>query len=187
MEKKTLSYSTMRLQAVASTDATRLNINGIYLNGKVAVATDGHCLAIAKKNDEDTLPTGIYKVGKPTKDVRYFGSDSFETISEEKTTYGEHGTPITKNDSQFPDWQQVMPTSEVVTKVSIDLKLLTKVYAAIGGLSDSKCQVITLHITENALSPILVTSTTKDAIGVVMPLCDKQNIDPQELVSSWIK
>jgi DNA polymerase-3 subunit beta len=121
----------------ASTDETRYNINGVFLereDGKIRmVATDGHRLSVIEKNTEE-IPSLTEGVILPRK-----GVTEFRRLLEERE--GNFQLGFTKTycivkrdntfivirliDGEFPDYKQVVPTDNDKTIIVNRINLLS--------------------------------------------------------------
>ena len=169
MNTYTIPNEFILLQNAASDNKTRWNLTGVYFNEEVAVATDGHILAVRKKpeNIKAEMPDNqvIKFEQKKVKEKTY----AWE-INNKRVTH----SVVPKNignvldDVTFLDYKKVFPRleSDAVT-VTFDHKLLAKLVKAINGETKD---AITLQFNLNEMGPILVSGSDKEAIGIIMPM-----------------
>lgn len=107
----------------ASTDETRYNINGVFVEKEGAsvrmVATDGHRLAMIEKNSEwPVLPKGVILPRKGIFELKRFLDDAVEGAF--SLAFTSNSMVVKKDnavliirliDGEFPDYKQVIPKS----------------------------------------------------------------------------
>ena len=174
---------------MASTDRTRYTLNGVFLAGNLAVATDGRSLVacIAQREEDDDareaiIPTKAALAGfkdrkkgvtpmlhvlpKPENDV---ARCRVMTSLDESTTYREI-------DGNFPHIDAVVPKPEKHTlRVALNVKLLLRIAKALGE------DQVTLHLDPDGFKidyngvdglmqdAMIVTGRNPDAVGILMP------------------
>jgi hypothetical protein len=189
----------------ASTDGTHYILNGVSLEGDLAIATDGRVLFVTKgERDEDDdlrdalIPTRAALAGFKTSPKS--STPPRLVINDEKTV-----TIIDKNDdrvtvrdidvdkSRFPNVEGVVPdASKYTLKVGINIKLLTKLAKSFGN------DALVLHLDpdgwkdsndEGYSSPIMVTSATVDSFGVLMPMrhVSSENLKSNRALAALMK
>lgn len=167
-----ITAASQRLQAIASKDPNRYNMNGVYFNCKHAVATNGHMLVMRKKADNE--PSNVlvtFDSAKPAKHT----FDVFNALPN-----GEHVATFSSTKAKvdtaptFPQYDQVLPkewTAENTVTLTLDPNFLLAIATAISG---GKCREgVTLQFNPKTGGPILVTSGDEekhDTIGVLMPI-----------------
>lgn len=148
-----------------STDETRFNINGVYVealeneSGKQLrfVATDGHRLAaidrpadgLEFKNSVIIPRKGISELRKlldGNEGVAQVGiNEGFFTVSSENVTLG-----IRLVDGQFPDYKQVIPTS-VKTTISVDRNTLLSAVKRVSLVTTDKSKALKFSLSDSNL------------------------------------
>jgi hypothetical protein len=111
-----------KLQAIASKDNYRPSITGVYFNGKIAAATNGHMLAIKPKPDGvEELPSNeILKFS--TANPKKRNNNTFQSIADKLvSTEGEVAEPI---DGQYPSIDQLAPNEGEYLTASISADYL---------------------------------------------------------------
>lgn len=174
------------LQGVASSDATRYNITGVFFDGerKCAVATNGHALAVKPLPDaqphDEAAP--IFPLGKiaelPTAKKSRFAADW--TLNEKGINEADPGESVKFVDGTFPQWQDAdmsIRNREPVATVGISADLLLRLAKAIEAPSHDSKFVVQLDIYEseegkNGLifsRPIRVSGGANGGYGLIMP------------------
>ena len=117
-------FNAQKLAAVAiaqSFDATRYYLNGVYLHGDTAVATDGHMLTKAIETDpelENPKDGAIFPVSKKaitamkknTAAKVTFENDVLTVLDETESVL--HLEPSKQIDGTFPDYNRVIPDGD---------------------------------------------------------------------------
>jgi len=174
-----------KLQAIASKDETRYNMTGVLIDHAkgIAVATDGHKMAMVKLDDTTDASEGTYQFTKekPSKDVLRCGVASFMNWSNDIAPIyydtvgkGTNGAVEKIDDqfpcSKFPPYEQVIVDHGNYAVVTLNAKYLLELAVALGS-NDKKPLAITLQVPIDGKSPVYV-STDRDnhSVGVVMPI-----------------
>jgi len=169
-----VNASTQKLQVAASSDETRYNITGVYFDDNVNVATDGHIMAVEKKEkvDEPVPSKTILKFNKPKQLDKNRGSETFFRL---ETKYvSEQGSVAERTTGAFPDYSNVIPSEfKTPVRIAFNLALLTRLAAA---LEHNNRSLVTLEFDGSSpLGPILVDVSNQDGsgrpnkFGVLMP------------------
>ena len=99
-----------------STESTRYYLNGVYLDGHRAVATDGHVLNIARDENAVVDEPGIYPISKKAiTAAKKAKSDFLEINGTMLFVYDEDGAilhvePCAPIDGTFPDYMRIIPS-----------------------------------------------------------------------------
>lgn len=113
-----ITFNATKLAAVSlaqSTEATRYYLNGVYFEGKLAVATDGHMLTCAYDENAVCEEPGIYPVSKKAfaalKHKNAIAMEIADGILKVLAHGNEvlHMEPCKPIDGTFPDWRRVVP------------------------------------------------------------------------------
>lgn len=171
--------SKYKIENAASTDSTRLSINGIYFENSQAIATDGRILAIVPCEHTDSEAKHIVKlddfklIRKAQSKAEYVEAN----LNGEIKAVGQKGESYTfqKLDCTFPNYKQVLPAKNrpVNCKIAFDVSLLLKLALALG--ADKEQATVTLEIEDN-LAPIVVRANNQSdstSYGVLMPVRTK--------------
>lgn len=184
METISIPLEIRALQHAASKDATRFNLAGVYCNCNLAVATDGHIMAISKiAAAKAELPKNTilkFSTKKPGKIAR---SSGYVMANEFAGGYTDplEGERIEKIEGEFPDFKRALPSDmEGSVTVSFDAKLLAQLAAALPG--DTDAARVTLQFVPGQLGPILVRGNRETSIGVIMPLRCEGDSTPLEVM-----
>jgi len=186
METKTYTIPNefILLQNAASDDVSRYNINGVYFNEKVAVATDGHIMAVRKKPDDirNAMPDNLIVNFdcKKIKDESRLWEQNNKRLTH-VTSPKNIGTVV--EDATYPDYKVILPTlGSNAISITIDHKLLSRLAMAINSL-DKKDAGITLQFNPNEQGPILVSGSDKEVIGIIMPM-RHEGASPSEVLNN---
>ncbi len=177
MDTLSITKRARRLQHVASKDVYRLNLQGVYFNSHIAVATDGHCLAMVKKGEDEPTNTIV----QFSKADQKFDSQAFAMQGSRGIGYFDDSI-CNVIDGDFPDVKKAFgqDPNEARTTICLDVDKLLKLAKA---LSKDKKLIVTLDIPYNALSPIAITGSQNDAAGILMPCrAEKGSRSPSEVV-----
>ena len=170
-----------KLEKVASKDQTREVLNYILIENKNdethAVATDGRRLAVVPVAicDEDQLDGEKLMLPKALTEARKQAKQAKES------TIGLNGAALMPNgecypvreDLNFPNWRQVVPTGAKYTKVCFNAKYLYELAQAIGCQND--CVQLQIEINPETghldpLRPLVIEDKTTGGKGVLMPM-----------------
>ena len=185
-----ITFNAEKLACVAlhqSNEQTRYYLCGVYFEGNIAVATDGHILGAATDENSEVDAPGIYPVSK--KAITAMKHRQAETVEigggmlsvrdeQGEARYIEPCQPI---DGTFPDWRSVIP-SEIGEGTTagfshITMRKVCEVRKTLNGM-DSFC------ITgQDATAPHFVTYTgVKEVFTVIMP----ERVDAPQVVPGWL-
>jgi len=144
-----------------SVEETRYNLNGIYLHAKedtlVAVATDGHRLALAKT----ALPEGAKDVSgiiiprKTIAEIAKLAAENVENVhislSANQIRFAMNDVELSSRlvDGTYPDYEKVIPTNNDKV-LEADVKVLTDVIERVSVISE-RSRGIKLSLHENLL------------------------------------
>lgn len=156
-----------KIELIASQDKTRFILQEPYLKGDYLVATSGRHLVRLKIEREEGDTDG-YVTAAAIKAARKTGyKNDAASIACNGAYKLVDGTTLPRNaaltESQFPNFEQVIPKEPGPVKVSLNAKMLWEMAQAMG--SDT----LTLAI-KDELSPLVVTCKNEDALGVLMPV-----------------
>ena len=170
-----------KLEKVASKDQTREVLNYILIENKNdethAVATDGRKLAVVPVVlcDEDQLDGEKFMLPKALTEARKQAKQAKES------TIGLNGAALMPNgecypvreDLNFPNWRQVVPTGAKYTKVCFNAKYLYELAQAIGAPND--CVQLQIEIDKktgeiDTLGPLVIEESTTGGKGILMPM-----------------
>lgn len=146
-----------------STEETRYYLNGIYLHAKdgelVAVATDGHRLALAKQAlpvGADGMP-GVIVPRKTVAELRRLidgtDQDVAVSVSEAKIRFTTGSVVLTSKliDGSFPDYERVIPRTNTKELV-LDNKVFASAVDRVATISAEKSRSVKLSLTDSNLS-----------------------------------
>ena len=179
-----IKYNAKILAAVAlaiSTEKTRYYLNGVCIQGRQAVATDGHIMTVAS---DDSLPAeenddtarifpiskqAITAMKKKAVDHVLFENDTLAVVNDmQQTTYLE---PCEEVDGTFPDWKRVLPETDsevaygsfapdLLIRIANSAKILAngsgKIPISLRGEDDTKPHLVTYHGIEQDLFSVLM-------------------------------
>lgn len=167
---------TARIEKVASSNATRLNMNYVQLaegiDGKLAlIATNGHALAICPVDDAENDDPGPI-TADAIKAARKVGTRKQPLIIKTNGCYQfDNGLTMEKPDprdvGEFPNWKRVIPGDVPERVIGINPSLLMDLAHAI----DSPHGVI-LELGQDGMNAIKVKPAENDNenVGVIMPM-----------------
>lgn len=165
----TITREEHALMNVASTDAARMRLRGVHFNSRVAVATNGHVLAIRKKSGGDDAPSNV-TLALPT-NPKGKGNPIYSQVAERFVdTNGNVAEPVTQG--EFPDYSQVIPMpAEDDLIVSFDATELMRLASALNPDARAKdSRSITLRINRSDPSAVVtVIGGDAESFGVLMP------------------
>lgn len=170
---------------VASTDPTRYILNGVYINGDLAVATSGRTLvaAIGERDETDSkthnpiVPTRIAKQAWPKTMSKKAALYQRLRINDDDRTcsaINRDGDEITAETikGNYPRVKNVFPDVEGYTQsVGLNARLLMQIAEALG--SDELILHFSAERHDQGLftAPIYVTKTdSTPSVGILMPL-----------------
>lgn len=170
MENIKIEKTLARLQHASSTDKTRPNLTGVYLNCTEAVATNGHIMAIRKtdklpqSDDDGRLPKNrIVRFPKRLAKDKH----SALYVDDKGINHGNPQNSVEFIDGQFPDYQMAIPKEhKEVVKIALSAELLLQLAKALG--AEDKRHVVTLSIA-GPESPVFVTGDCPESRGIIMP------------------
>lgn len=167
----TITPHTQRLQSIASEDAGRYNICGVYYDAKVAVATNGHALALRTKDADEPTNTQVqFDKAKRT------GSQQLNILERigDSTHYASRGgVQAQVIDSEFPNYMTVVDEATRATNthtITLNAKLLVQLVEALG--AERKDYGVTLEVNlDKPKAPIVVMrSQSREGVGLIMPM-----------------
>lgn len=146
-----------------STEETRYYLNGIYVHSKdgslVAVATDGHRLALAKQAlpvGADGMP-GVIIPRKTVAELRRLidgtDSDVAVSVSDAKIRFKTGSVILTSKliDGTFPDYERVIPRNNQKELV-LDNKVFASAVDRVATISAEKSRSVKLSLADSNLS-----------------------------------
>jgi len=177
----------------ASTDGCRYLLNGVFLDGDLAVATNGKVAFVASTTREDQddkrgaiIPPRLAKAAfkqskkKPKDQTQLVINAPTEAGMLTSTIYEPNGDvvkvqEIQPKNSPYPDVSKVIPDhSKATMTIGIDVKYLTMI-------AKSMCESqLFLHFNPEKFSEsgyseaVLVTSKNPDALGLIMPISARE-------------
>lgn len=184
-----IEYNAKKLAAVAfamSTEKSRYYLCGVYFNGQLAVATDGHLMTVAHDDKQDNIE-GIYPISKKAhtamqnqKAERVVIQDAILTVYDDQDV-ALHMEPCAHIDGTFPDWRRVCPSNKGFgTSASFSHLPMAKVTAT------AKLYRTRLSITgDDEVSPHYVGYSTEDLFSVLMPMRGDKHVD-NEALPEWM-
>lgn len=161
------------LQLAASNDSTRFNITGVKFEKNVAVATDGHILAVIQKDGSTTAEDCIIAFDK----AKQKSKQMFEVYTEVgNAVVGElHPTNTAvalPPETEFPNWRAIIPARAPKHIIKLDAAILLRLAQALG--ANPKQAHVTIEFDESEDSPMIVQSIGRDAsvnaVGIIMPI-----------------
>ena len=185
-----IKFNATKLAAVSiaqSDEATRYYICGVYFEGSLAIATDGHILTVA--NDESQAnESGIYPVSKKARTVMKKKEATTVVIENDVLTVLTnnemvlHMEPCKEIDGTFPDWRRVVP-NEVgePTVAAFSTLVTTKLVETAKIISGMTVSLYRATGTE-AGTGHLVTYDSADCISTVMPMRDSRS----PVIPAWL-
>jgi len=140
-----------------STEETRYYLNGVWLEGDVAVATDGHRLGSHPLGFSLGDAKGIVPVGAVRTIMAMPPATSLQ-IDVAKVRFVVKAPGITLSgkliDGTFPDWRRVVPTFQnEFSELRADKTVLRQVLARLAAL-DSDARSVTLAWQDDTLAPV---------------------------------
>lgn len=163
----TVTKEVQALQAGASKDKYRSNIQAVHLNCKFATVTDGHKAIRRKLGEVDVLPGNTLLKFSSAKQKTKYGSECLTDVGGGKLL-GVAGTVAEVIDHQFPNVDQIIPQEfEAPVTVCLSAKLLKEI-ADVMGANNGR---VTLCFDSNRAesSPIIVGSNDASSIAFLMP------------------
>ena len=169
------------LQGIASKDATRYNICGVYFDekNKAAVATNGHALAVKPYLPEEdinspdcntTLPNGkIAVLPKTAKASMFINEKGINELNPKES--------VSFTEGQYPDWSEVIKVriddetgepKKPIIKIGLSADTLLMLAKAIDAPSYNSKQIVELEIFGEH-DAIRVSGGRDGAWGVIMP------------------
>ena len=143
------------IQRAQSTDESRPILNGINVNGSV-VAVDGFRLHAVS-----------------TETLYPFADLAGKTVDVGKIRSGDNLLEAEEIEGNYPDWQQILPTTEPVVKIQVDPAFLVDACKTL-----DKGEAITVVIHDN-LSPFEIHGTIngEPVYAMIMPMNDPKKLD----------
>ena len=185
-----IKFDATKLAAVSiaqSDEATRYYLCGVYFEGSLAVATDGHILTVA--NDESQAnESGIYPVSKKARTVMKkkeaslvtIEGDVLKVLTDNETVL--HMEPCKEIDGSFPDWRRVVPDNDGdPTTAAFSTIVTAKLVETAKTVTGLKTTSFRMTGTE-ATTGHLVTYNHSDCLSVAMPM--KGNNTP--VIPAWL-
>jgi hypothetical protein len=183
METLTFQANVQRLQAIASDDETRQGIIGVRIDRErnVAVATNGHMLAIVPLGDTTNVPEGTYRFtkAKPTKEVIQSGVAVFTNQSEraeevkavDVLSQGRNGAVESVSWGDYPNYAGVLTDAKNYVIVTLNTKYLYDLAQALNDPSGKEPFAVTLQIPTDANCPMYVSTKRHDGpVAALMPM-----------------
>lgn len=164
--KVTIDADILALKNVASKDKTRLGLTGINIENGLAVACNGHCLAVRKVNQDNHTP-GTYEVSG-VKLAKGQAAATFTGNGDGKLYAEGVGGYLQKIDYQYPEYKQVISNKEPVITITLNATLLYNLSLALNR-GNKKANAVTLEIS-SATDAIRVTVGDENALGIIMPM-----------------
>lgn len=174
LQAAVLSTMIERTAYAASSDETRYNLNGVYLEvlpeaGKLRmVATDGHRLAYVDRNvgeESQSLQSGVILPRKALSQLRQLvdeeDADEIEIGFEGSSALvrkGEITLSMRLIEGEFPNYQQVLP-KEISVRVIIEAERLERALRRVALLSAERSRAVRVELGPNRL---LVSSSNPD-------------------------
>ncbi len=161
VEAKTLLRLISNSEFAMSTEETRYNLNGIFLNSNNpntlnATAIDGHRLATISEILETNSTIGIilpkrlvFELIKILKDSKYSDATLLVKCDANKISFEVENLSLISKliDASFPDYQSFIPTSNK-NKLAIHSKLLSQVVDRVATVTHDKFKAIKLSMSD---------------------------------------
>lgn len=161
----------------ASNDETRINLNGVYIAGDVAVATDGHRLAVKPYTEKSPLAGRIL----PTKFVQLvpgfvdvvegeFADMCTVAAADNAVCVSTAGGTLTSRliDGSFPDYQPIIPKRSTLKMHTVNRAALADALRVVSRMGDGSNQPMKATFADGKL----VISVTNTARGDVEKTID---------------
>ena len=167
----TITPQSQRLQLAASQDVGRYNMSGVYYDERCAVATNGHILALRKKDEEEPTNTQIqFAKAKRTNAQRL---SILEQLRDSEHYASRDGVQAQAVGSEFPNYMVVVKDAVLATNthtLHLDVKLLTQLAEALG--AEGKKYPVSIQINlDKPTAPLVVrVQEERDAVGIIMPM-----------------
>lgn len=197
----TIPRDVIRLQGLASKDPGRYNITGVCLQDGLAVATNGHALAVRhyEANGYDKSIVKFSKSSIPAKHEhvsfddagRGMGVDLTADVVDRGATWTDAASGETVQENvNFPNWAEVVPSNHHFT-LCLDVNLLVSLADAMGRDTKAKPFFLTLQGQVNERSvvttPVAVSAGGSGTCGIIMPAKEDDAGTPIEYLRKLLK
>lgn len=190
-----INRANLAILGMASKDETRHNLTGLQVTQNETVATNGHMLGWVTVLGDGPVPEGTVPEA-PLKPC-VIASESAKTLKQaipKKDGYATvdvHGTnaggeflatikngdvvspvAIKKVDADFPDWEQVVPKTKLVSMAAFDVKYLAEMCSAVKEMG-GRAVVIEMHRNSEVEATVfraLLSDTGQVATFIIMPM-----------------
>lgn len=164
MEAKKLLRLILSSEFSISTEETRYNLNGVYLNSnddKIlnATALDGHRLSSVSSECENSANFGViiprktvFEMIKILKDSEYSDMEVILSFSSIKFSLSVGNTELISKliDSTFPDYKSLIPT-DYSKKLTIHAKFLAEAVDRVAAITHDKFRAIKLSLSQDKI------------------------------------
>lgn len=188
MEQISITKQEQAMQAIASDDTTRFNINGVYFNSKHIVATNGHALALRKKSESQKLENALVEFKNPKLKGKGPDAETYNLISNGLGQYvGNNPANVINsvtNEITYPDYKAVLPEKLGSIEICLDVHLLMKLATALD-INNGKSAFVRIVVNpDNLTAPMIVAGETpSQELGILMPIRLK---NPEEInLANW--
>ena len=168
-----------KIEEAASSDKTRYAINCVRidaLNGSAkAIATDGKIMAIVPIELQDgdksevSLPCDAIKAARKAAGKVF--APQIKLNGHAVVEDGNGSRAFNYNEDRYPNFAQVIPKEskpDEVYNISFDVKLLTRLWKALGG-EDCRQAIVKLKIRKDDHCPMEVSVGDGQGYGIIMP------------------
>lgn len=171
-----------------SSDDTRYNLNGIFLNSEQlglinATAIDGHRIASVTEDTETNKQFGIiipkrsiYELLKILKDPDYLEIDTEISFDSRRASFSIGNIEITSKltDATFPEYSSLFPKS-YTKKLTLHSKYLASVVDRVSSITNDKFRAIKFVISNDFLEISAFGETKGNAKELIVNNSEKQN------------
>lgn len=167
----------VKIGTIASTDKFRAHINGVALskkNGQIdLVATDGHrlvvrsidCPELVEIIGDNTFLFGLNDL-KLLKILIKTGQMPLWFRNGDKLGLRIDNIIFYLSAVKYPQYEMLIPNKKPVHKICLNAKLLLELAKT---LAHEKHPMVTLEMSEDPLSPMVIRGKEADVLGVLMP------------------
>ena len=160
-----------------SADSERGNLRQMHVEKKIAIATDAHCLAALKTNQNGEAKDYPLVKRHRTDAIRRNGdSETLCNVCTHSTDHSAEIKPVAsaENSSQFPEISKIFPETDEKLSIKINRELLTQIMEVVSG--DEAGVVLSFVRKDNSDSPDSIERMApvevrgNNGVGLVMPL-----------------
>lgn len=175
--KKSTLQTILRAFNSSSKDRTRVNINGVKLSKNMIESTDGYILTrynLELDIDKDIILSNVFK--RPLelflKDNRHVHEFILEINDDSLKISALYSIIIPLVNREYPDTSKLVPemVEDDYYTIKINPEFLKRLQASMGDTSKYN-KGMELKISKKGdFSPIVITSSLKDTVGLLMPM-----------------